>query len=305
MQCVKGALPGALKTSLWVIRITVIVSAVIFVLRVFNVLPYISNALEPVMSFIGLPGEAALAFVSGYFINIYSCVAAADTLNLSARSVTIMAVLVMCAHNMIVETAVQKKIGSSALRVVIVRTLSGIVLAWVLNRILPPEPDSATRTVEVINPPFWIMFREWIIGLLKLCAKMFVLIYSLSVLQQILKEFGLIEKISRVLKWPLKIFGLPIKTSFLWIIANTLGLAYGAAVIFQEKEHGNLEEREIQLLNSHIGISHSNIEDLLLFVSIGAVWWIVILTRWVGSIILVWEERLEFYITDRYILKRD
>ena len=81
-------------------------------------------------------------------------------------------------------------------------------------------------------------------------------------------------------------------------MANTLGLAYGAAVIFQEWEKGNLTQREVQLLNSHIGISHSNIEDLLLFVSIGAVWWIVILTRWIGSIILVWEERLEFYFKD-------
>lgn len=252
------------------------------------------------MSFVGLPGEAALAFVSGYFINIYSCVAAADTLNLSARSVTIMAVLVMCAHNMIVETAVQKKIGSSALRVVLVRTLSGIALAWVLNKILPPEPQSAASVVSEALPPFWIMFREWLIGLLKLCLKMFILIYSLSVLQQILKEFGIIEYISKVLKWPLKIFGLPQKTSFLWIIANTLGLAYGAAVIFQEWEQGNLSQRDVQLLNTHIGISHSNIEDLLLFVSIGAVWWVVILTRWAGSIVLVWEERLEFYIKDKF-----
>lgn len=300
IQCVKGALPGALKTSLWVIRITVIVSAVIFLLKLFNVLPVISDFLAPVMSFVGLPGEAALAFVSGYFINIYSCVAAADTLNLSARSVTIMAVLVMCAHNMIVETAVQKKIGSSAIRIILVRTLSGIALAWCLNQILPPEPQSAASVVAEVNPPFWVMFKEWIIGLLKLCAKMFILIYSLSVLQQILKEFGIIEYISKVLKWPLKVFGLPQKTSFLWIIANTLGLAYGAAVIFQEWEKGNLSQRDVQLLNAHIGISHSNIEDLLLFVSIGAVWWVVILTRWVGSIVLVWEERLEFYIKDKF-----
>ncbi len=298
LQCVKEALPSALKTSLWVIRITVVVSAVIFLLQLFNILPYISSALEPVMKFIGLPGEASLAVVSGYFINIYSCIAASDTLHLSSRSVTIMAVMVMCAHNMIVETAVQKKIGSSAIRIVLVRTLSGIVLASILNQILPPESQDVVGVSVEENPPFKIMFAEWLTGLIKLCLKMIVLIFSMSVLQQILKEFGIMEYIARLMKWPLKIFGLPQKTSFLWIVANTLGLAYGAAIIFQEWERGNLSQREVQLLNSHIGISHSNIEDLLLFVSIGAVWWIVLLVRWIGSIVLVWEERLEFYFKD-------
>lgn len=304
IQCAKEAFPSAKKTAFWVIKITAVVSVVIFLLRVFNILPYISRSLAPVMGFIGLPGEASLAFVTGYFINIYSCIAAADTLNLSSRSVTILAVLVMCAHNMIVETAVQKKIGSSAIRILIVRTLSGILLAWGLNKILPPEALNHVEVALNENPPFWIMFKEWLIGLVKLCIKMFLLIYLLSVLQQILKEFGIMEKISKFLNWPLKIFGLPQKTSFLWIIANTLGLAYGAAVIFQEREQGELTDREVQLLNSHICISHSNLEDLLLFVSIGAVWWIVLLVRWFGSLVLVWEERLEFYILDHYILKR-
>ena len=251
------------------------------------------------MSFIGLPGEASLAFVSGYFINIYSCIAAADTLNLSARSVTIMAVLVMCAHNMIVETAVQKKLGSSALRIVVVRTLSGIVLAWILNKILPYEQSGEVGVSTITALPFGVMFKEWIIGVIHLIIKMLVLIYLLTVMQSILKEFGVIEKLSKFLRFPLKIFGLPQNSAFLWIVANILGLAYGAAVMFQQMEQGNLSKKEAQLLNSHIGISHSNLEDLLLFVSIGGIWWIIILTRWVGSIILVWEERLEFYLRER------
>ena len=109
-KCIKEGSVSTLKTATWVIKITAIVSAVVFLLKVLNILPYISNFLSPIMNFIGLPGEASLAFVSGYFINIYSCIAVADTLNLSTRSVTILAVLVMCAHNMIVETAVQKKL---------------------------------------------------------------------------------------------------------------------------------------------------------------------------------------------------
>ncbi len=304
IKAIHEILPSARQTAIWVIKITCIVSTLIFLLRYFNILPYISEALQPVMNFMGLPGEASLAYVAGYFVNIYSTIAAAETLNLSARSVTILAVLVMCSHNMIVETAVQKKIGSSALRIVLIRTLSGVVLAFLLNMILPQQQENTQQIVQVANPPFWEMFKEWIFSLLLLCLKMLVLIYLLSIIQQVINEFGIIKKISKVMKWPLKIFGLPEKTSFLWIIANTLGLAYGAAVMFQEKEKGNLTQKQIQLLNSHISISHSNLEDLMLFVSIGGVWWIILITRWVGSIVLVWEERLEFWLRDRYKLQQ-
>lgn len=298
--CVREVMPSAGKTAVWIVKITSIVSAVIFVLRYLNVIPVISEFLSPVMKFVGLPGEAALAYVSGYFVNVYSCIAAADSLGLGPREVTILAVMVLCSHNMIVETAVQKKVGSSAVRMVIIRTLSGIVLAFLLNLIWKTGAhDTIAAAAAVQNPPFLIMFKAWIISLLKLCIKMILIIYSLSILQKILNEFGIIKAISKCLYWPLKFFGLSPATSFLWIVANTLGLAYGAAVMFQEKESGKISQRDIQLLNSHIAISHSNLEDLILFVSVGGIWWIILITRWVGSFLLVWEERLEFYISDR------
>ena len=284
----------------WVIKITAIVSVAIYILRLTGALNWIGAALEPVMRYIGLPGEASLAYVSGYFVNVYSAIAACASLNLSARSVTILAVLVMCSHNMIVETAVQKKTGSSALRIFIVRTLSGLLLAFALNLILPAQEQTAVGAAVEEHITFRESVWPWALSLVKLCLKMAVLIFLLSILQQILNEFGVIKFLTKLIRWPMKFFGLPEDTSFLWIVANTLGLAYGAAVMFQEKEKGRISDREIQLLNTHIAISHSNLEDLILFVSIGGIWWIILLTRWAGSLILVWEERLEFHIRDKF-----
>ena len=135
---------------------------------------------------------------------------------------------------------------------------------------------------------------------LKLCLKIAVIILLLSILQKILDEFGIMKVLTSVVKWPMKLFGLSQKSSFLWIVANTLGLAYGAAVMFQEKESGHIGDRDIQLLNTHISISHSNIEDLILFASIGGIWWVILLSRWAASLFLVWAQRLEFYIRDRF-----
>jgi hypothetical protein len=89
------------------------------------------------------------------------------------------------------------------------------------------------------------------------------------------------------------IFGLPARTSFLWIVANVLGLAYGAAIMIEETARGKISRNDADLLNHHIGVSHSNLEDILLLYSAGAFFWWMLLSRWGLSIVLVWERRLE------------
>jgi hypothetical protein len=91
-------------------------------------------------------------------------------------------------------------------------------------------------------------------------------------------------------------FGLPAKTAFLWIVANTLGLAYGAAVMIDEVEAGKISAEDVDLLNHHISVSHSNVEDLLLFTAIGGILPWMLLSRWAMSLVLVWERRLEQFI---------
>lgn len=279
-------------------------------LRYFNILAYISAFLSPVFVHIGLPGEAALAYVTGYFVNCYSAIAVAVTIGLDTRAMTILMTMVLCSHNMPVETAVQKKTGTSAIRVIITRTLSAIVLAFVLNRILPGDAftalsgnasdAAATAAAGVISwASFGSEFTAWLLSALKLSLKIAVVIFSLNILQGLLKEFGVLKTIARVLRPLMHIFGLPARCSFLWLIANIVGLAYGAAAMLDEINSGTLKQRDINLTNAHIGISHSNLEDLTITSAIGAVWWIMLLARWCMSIILVWGYRLEMRICHR------
>ena len=64
IRSIKEILPKTLKTCLWLIRITTIVTLGVLFLEYFNILPWISKALNPIFNLIGLPGEAALAYVS-------------------------------------------------------------------------------------------------------------------------------------------------------------------------------------------------------------------------------------------------
>lgn len=294
LSCVRSATPSALKTIWWLVKIMVSVSFGIMLLQYFGVIAWISELLTPLFSSFGLPGEAALAYVSGYFVNCYTAMAVMSTLSLDMRAATILAVMVLCSHNMIVETTVQAKTGSSALRIVVIRTLSAFILAFVLNKIMPGEfVAHETHLVTAENVTFVEMLKNWAIRTLRTVGLMIVLVYALTLLQRVLNEFGIIEKISNFLKPVMVFFGLPPRTAFLWLVANTLGLAYGAAVMIDETEHGSTTKEENDILNHHIGVSHSNLEDLLLFTAMGGSFLWMLLSRWAMSLLLVWERKIE------------
>ena len=370
VKCVKEVLPSTTKTCIWLLKITLGVSVLILFMRYFKILPWLSATLGPLFNHFGLPGEAALAYVSGYFVNMYAMLAIAGSMDLTARAITILGVMSLCSHNMITETAVQGKTGANPVRVVITRTLAGFVLAFVLNLILPlsqsdiamlggavgeseaavaeaptgvapaaetpaseasitvapaavaPATEasiavapaavasvaeapanvaSITEAPAAVQPLFKELVVEWCYSTLSILVKMTLLIYSLAILQRILSEFGVIRWVSKFLKPLLLLFGLPARCSFLWIIANILGIAYGGAVMMEEVRAGKLSLRDIKLVNQHIGISHSNLEDLTLVASIGGIWWVMLLSRWAGSFILVWGYRAEMAIRKKLL----
>ena len=125
--------------------------------------------------------------------------------------------------------------------------------------------------------------------------------FALNLLQQVMRQLGIIEVLSKVLRPLLAIFGLPSRTSFLWIVANTLGLAYGSAVMISEVEAGNISKEEADLLNYHVAVSHSNLEDLLLFAAIGAsVFWMLSI-RLAFAALIVWIVRFSLYRNHKFV----
>ena len=298
---VREILPKTLKTCLWLIRITVLITFGVQLLEYFNILPWVSGFLSPVFNLMGLPGEAALAWVTGFFVNVYSAIAVMATLNLDVRMVTILSVMILCAHNIIAETAVQKKTGSSAIRIVIIRTLSAFVLGFVLNLIMPEVSEKIAIETNAGYDSFFEMVKVWGLKTIRLIILMSVLIFSLSIIQRLLSEFGVIRWLSKLLRPVLYIFGLPAKTSFLWIVANTLGLAYGAAVMIEETDSGKITRDDANLLNHHISISHSNLEDVILLGSVGALVWWLLAARWAFALLLVWELRLEMALKKKFL----
>lgn len=290
-KSVKTMVPVALKTGLWLVKITIPISFAVTLLNYFGVISIIAQWLNPLFGLMGLPGEASLVFITSIFLNIYSAIAVIGQLPLTIREITILAVMCLIAHNLIVETAVQKKTGSKAWHMVALRLGWGIASGFILNLILPQNMGASTTVAAPLGEDFITILLHWAKSASWLTLKIIILVSLLMILQQLLKEFGIIKYLSRFFSPALKVFGLPQSTSFLWIVANTLGLAYGSAALIEEVKAGAVPPAHADLLNYHIAISHSNLEDLLLFAAIGApVIWILI-PRLIIATVSVWLRR--------------
>lgn len=299
-KVLRKATQRAVKTIWWIFKITVSVSFTMLLLRYSGILHWIAVAVSPVFHLFGLPGDASMAYVSGYFINVYSCVAVITTLDLTVREITILGTMSLAAHAIVLESAVQKKTGTPTWYVVTVRTMASLALGILLNLVLPGRPDySSALTVSLADVPFFQiqgafmpMFMEWLTGMLRLTIWMVCLIYLLNLLQRTLYEYGVMEKIAHFFNPLLKVFGLDGSTSFLWIVANVAGISYGAAAIMDEMQRGHIKPYDINLLNTHVGISHSNLEDLMLLTACGGTWYVILLARWAMVTLLVWTVRM-------------
>jgi hypothetical protein len=293
LKCVKEALPKGLKTAVWILKITIPVSLAVSILNYYGLIQAVTQHLTPAFNLIGLRGEAALPFVTGILLNIYSVIAVVSQLSLDLREITIIAVMSLISHNLIIETTIQRKTGSKAWHMVVLRIGASFGAAALLNLLLPEMSQKISLISGArLAATFGEMLNLWFFSAFRLILKIVVLVTLLMILQKILQEFRLIELLTRPLTPLLKLMGLPPATSFLWIVANSLGLAYGSAVMMEEVQQGRIAKKDADLLNYHVAISHSNLEDLLLFAAIGvSIPW-MLFPRIVIAMIVVWGRRI-------------
>ena len=288
-----SALHKARKTVWWLLKLILPISLFVSFLQYWGVIAWLATYLKPAFSVIGLPGESAVVFITSLFVPLYGPIAVISTLALSMREITILAIMCLITHNLFMETAIQKKTGSSAVALLILRPVMSFVAAYLLNLLLP-EHLGGNHVIQqsVVFNNLGDMLLNWIQNAGYLSLKITIIVCGLMILQAILKEFNLLSLISKVFAPFMKIMGLTDESSFLWFVAQTLGLTYGSAVMLEEVENKEITPYSANLLNFHIAINHSLLEDTLLFVAIGVpVLWITI-PRIILAIIVVWSIRL-------------
>ncbi len=303
-RSVASALPKGMKTAWWLIKITVPVSFGVMLLDYFGVLNLMAQFTDPVFRHLGLPGVSAIVLVTSVFTNIYSVVAVLSLLHLPMREGIILASMCLVSHGFLIETAVLKRTGSSAIRMLLLRLTGSFVLAWMLNMIMPGSISADTHSLVQSHQEFNTVFLHWLSSISQTTLKILILVNILLIFQRILDEFGWIGAIEKPLSPFMKIFGLPRSTTLSWVVANLIGLAYGSAIMIDESEKGKMNREDADLLNHHIALSHSQLEDPLLFLTLGYTILWLIWPRIIIAIAAVWLRKAELKFMAVYRSKR-
>lgn len=302
-KIVVPSLKKATQTSLLLIKLILPISLVFRLLEYSGLLVYVANFLNPVFIHLGLPGSTAMIFITSLFLPLYAPLAIITSMTLTLRELTILALMCQLAHNLPVESAIQAKTGTSFWAMFSIRIVVSIIVGFVLNLILPLEmgmPTFLQTSLESINS-LWGVFVAWAITSFRLVIMIFIIIAALMIAYKLLEEYNLINRLSKSIEPILKFFGLPKSTAFLWIIGYVVGLAYGGGLMIDQMNEGKVTKAEGSLLNYHLAVSHSVIEDNLLFAALGVSFWLILAIRLVVAWIVVWLRRAFLKLKGRII----
>lgn len=305
-KCIKTALPKAGKVCLWLLKIILPISLLVRLLQYSGILDTISVYIEPLFSLIGLPGETAVIFITSVFSPLYAPIALISSMSLGLREATILALMCLTSHNLIVESTVQSKTGSTFWQMTTLRLVMSFIIAFFLNQVMPEEGwgavsigISAAECDTLLD-----VILLWVISSLEVILTILLVVAGLMILHGLLEEFGLLKGLSSLFAPLMKLFGLPRDTAFLWLVGNMVGLAYGSGIMMEQMEQKKLSPENGNLLNYHLAICHSLLEDTIIFIAIGIPAFWLVFTRLLFAILVVWIHRGNEYIK-RQIWKKN
>lgn len=269
----RHSLQTAFRSSWIILKLVVPIYILADVLFYYDILHYITFLFNPIVSLLGLPSEAALAIVSGLFLNLYAAIAFAAPIGLNPHQWTILAVFLGIAHALLVETEIMKKLGISRFYSIVLRLIVGLLVGYIVSKLPYTWFDSHT-ILESSTPAkndfdsLLSLLQHSLYSSLWLCIQIIVLVSLLIFFLDFLKSLQWVQKHSH-----------QVNSSFSIIVGVVLGITYGAGILIAEYQRGILKKREILFIGTYLMICHAIIEDTLLFVIFGANPWIIISLR--------------------------
>ncbi|QQG66384.1 nucleoside recognition protein [Desulfobulbus oligotrophicus] len=275
---VKNSLKSARTSALLILKFVVPLHILADILLYTGTLTPLAFLFTPVTKLLDLPGEAAMALISGVLLNIYAGIAFAAPLELTPYQWTVLAVFLGVCHSMIVESAIMAKLGISYGYSIILRGVGACVtvlpVLW-----MPTSFFKTGEQAQTITLPYHDSFQQMLVhsasSAFVLSCKIIVLISVIIVVMDAVKASSWVQQ--RLAK---------VNTSFSIIVGQLLGITYGAGILIRETTQGTLSRKDIFFISTFLMICHSLVEDVLLFVLFGANYWVIIGVRFTAALLI-------------------
>jgi len=271
------------RSFVWMCEIIIPVSFLVTLLQWSGWLDKIDFILNPLMSFLNLPPEAALPIISGVLINIYAVIAVVSVLPFTVAQMTLIAIFTLICHNLIMEGIVQYRSGINIIKTTITRIAAAVFTVFVVSFFFGDTSQSIVMsTILPPHTPLLEILKTWAIDTAILLLKIFGIIMFIMILLEVSRALGWIDRILIIFKPMMRVLWLSGHTAIMFVAGIIFGLLYGGAIIVAEGKKGNLTREEVEYLHISLGINHAMIEDPALFAVLG----VNILWLWIPRLIM-------------------
>ena len=289
----QATIAESLRAFWAVVKITVPMLLLMRALQWWQVDLLIAQALEPSMQLLGLPGYAGIIWAAAIIGNLYTGLAVGlyyfQQQPLSIAEMSTLCLMMLIAHNLIVESVVAAKVGAQLMFVVLWRLFNAYLIGWLSYQLLQwtntlQQPAEAILKLSVADDSW----TAWLISQINNLAIILFAITLLVSLINLLRIMGIEQRLHRCMRPFLKAFYLSNSTANITIIGITLGISYGAGLLINDIENGQVERLDGAKVMSILNLNHAIIEDTLLMILIGASAWFVLVLRLILGLLISW-----------------
>jgi hypothetical protein len=262
------------------------------VLKTTPFLDVASRAVEPVMRLAGLPPAAAVPLVVGFCVNLYAAIGAMQSLHLNAEQTTQIAVVMLIAHNLIVEVGIVARLRTRWLLIGLFRVGMGFAMGALMHYAFGfnsgPAASTGAGAVVLRHTADAAYWQAEAVSLGQTLLKTFCIVVPLMTVLEFVRTGPWLDRLTAATARPLRALGLERESILPFWAGIILGIAYGAGLMIDAAENDGFGGRQAFLVSVFLGVAHALIEDTLLFVSIGASLFWVFAPRVAAACFLTW-----------------
>lgn len=132
------------------------------------------------------------------------------------------------------------------------------------------------------------ILKEATIGSINSIIGIIKIIMPIMITLQILKDYKILDRITKPFNFLARMFKTSDSSVLPLLVGIIFGLSYGAGVIIQTANEGNLTKRDLFLITLFLLACHAVFEDTLLLVAAGGNGIIIFVARLVAALLLTY-----------------
>lgn len=273
------------KVAWMILKIYVPVSLFTFFLRSTGAIDYIAPLFTPFMRYFGLPGEAAICLLAGYTNFIYAAIATMSVLDLTAKQVTILGIMIGFSHNLILETFLLKRLKMVSINIAFFRMFVSLFAGFIMKYTIPDD-----LTGEILNTYAKIYDFTWLAAIQSIIAtgvQIILLLLLINFVYEYFMVWDFRNVLARQFQFVTKLIGFSESAFAAWLIGFFIGVVYGAGILYNMMSNHKLSHKDVSLVTVWISLAHAIIEDCMIFVVIGGSFWWIFLVRVILAFVIV------------------